>query len=227
MVMNPVKGNMYNFVNFTWNPIKGKCPIECFYCYYQSNPRYKEKIGELRLDDKCFKNNLGKGNFIFVGSSTDMWADEVPDEWLLSVLGYIRKYPKNTYLFQSKNPKRFLDFYDRDEKNIIFGTTIETNMTNPNTKAPSPRDRAKAMSMLEGCRTMVSIEPIENFNLDELLFLIKGIEPEFVSVGADSKNSNLIEPSESNIKNLIKELRTFTEVKIKGNLARLCPKGCV
>jgi len=183
--------------------------------------------GDLRLDEKSLKDNLGENNFIFVGSSTDMWADEVLNGWLLSVLGYIRKYPKNTYLFQSKNPKRFLDFYDRDEKNIIFGTTIETNMTNPNTKAPTPRDRAKAMSMLEGCKTMVYTDPIENFNLDELLFLNKGIEPEFVSVGADSKNSNLIEPSESNIKNLIKELKTFTEVKIKGNLARLCPKGCV
>jgi len=196
-MLNKQKGNMYGFVTHTWNPIKGKCSHDCKYCYMKVFPQ-----GKLRLDEKCLKDNLGSDNYIFVGSSTDMFAKEVPNEWLLSVFGYIRKYPKNTYLFQSKNPKRFSDF-DTEQKNIIWGTTIETNMDNLISKAPPPRERAKAMSMLEGIKAMVSIEPIQNFNLKELVFLIKAIEPKFVSIGADSKKSNLVEPSESNIINLI------------------------
>lgn len=27
------KGNMYEFVTHTWNPIKGKCSHGCTYCY--------------------------------------------------------------------------------------------------------------------------------------------------------------------------------------------------
>ena len=27
------KGNMYDFITHTWNPIKGKCLHNCSYCY--------------------------------------------------------------------------------------------------------------------------------------------------------------------------------------------------
>lgn len=36
----------------------------------------------LRLELKELKVNLGEGNFIFVGSSTDEWAANVPSEWI-------------------------------------------------------------------------------------------------------------------------------------------------
>lgn len=42
-----------------------------------------------------------------------------------------------------------------------------------------------------------------------------------VTIGADSKGSNLPEPSKEKIEALIKELRKFTQVKLKQNLNRL------
>ena len=72
---------MYPFVSHTWNVIRGKCPHECIYCYMK-----KFKVGELRFEEKELKTNLGKGNFIFVGSSIDMWAEQIPDEWIEKVL---------------------------------------------------------------------------------------------------------------------------------------------
>ena len=51
--------------------------------------------------------------------------------------------------------------------------------------------------------------------------MIKGIKPEFVSIGADSKGHNLPEPSWDKVQSLIKELKKFTEVKVKDNLMRL------
>ncbi len=66
------KGNMYDFVTHRWNPIKGKCPHECAYCYMKRFP-----LGPLHLDEKELRTDLGSGNFIFVGSGTDMWAEEV------------------------------------------------------------------------------------------------------------------------------------------------------
>ena len=60
----------------------------------------------LRLEEKELKVNLGEGNFIFVGS-TDEWAVNVPAEWIEQVLDYCDGFD-NRYLFQSKNPARFL-----------------------------------------------------------------------------------------------------------------------
>jgi hypothetical protein len=68
---------------------------------------------------------------------------------------------------------------------------------------------------------MVSIEPLLDFDLGELIYLIHGIQPDFVSIGADSKKHNLSEPSGNEVLALIDELKEFTSVKKKGNLDRL------
>jgi len=177
--------------------------------------------GELRLDAKTLLDNLGKNNFIFVGSSCDMFADKIPKEWIEDVLERCSVFNDNTYLFQTKNPKRFLEFMGDFPEKSIFGTTIESNRDYDISKSPSPRERAKAMSMLEGIRTMVSIEPIMDFDLTDFVDMIKHINPNFVSIGADSKGHNLPEPSWEKVQQLITELKKFTEVKVKNNLERL------
>lgn len=52
-MLNKQKGNMYPYVKYTWNAIRGKCPYECIYCYMNGKP-----VGELRLDEKALKDNL-------------------------------------------------------------------------------------------------------------------------------------------------------------------------
>ena len=218
MPLNKQSGNMYSWVTHTWNVVKGKCPHGCIYCYMKRFPQRP-----LRFDEKELKTNLGIGNTIFVGSSTDMWADEVPNEWILKVLQHCSEYPDNTYLFQSKNPHRFAIYFDDLPQNTILGTTIETNkedIIKKVSKAPSPANRY--MHMLNDFpRKMVSIEPIMDFDLDIMIRWIEDIEPEFVSIGADSKNHNLPEPPAWKVEQLIKSLKEFTEVKIKDNLSRI------
>ena len=70
-------------------------------------------------------------------------------------------------------------------------------------------------------RTMVSIEPVLDFDLFDFVEFIQRISPDYVSIGADSKNKGLPEPSAEKIERLIIELEKFTEVRIKSNLARL------
>jgi len=220
MALNKVKGNMYNFVTHTWNPIKGKCPHECSYCYMKRFPQ-----GELRLDEKCFKDNLGEGNFIFVGSSTDMWADEIPSEWIWQIIHFIDLFDGNTYLFQSKNPKRFLDFENifrgRYLHNIILATTLESHNDCYEKKAPCVSMRSQFMQRLHYSKKMITIEPIMDFEMQYMIPMIKKINPFQVNIGADSGGNNLPEPSADKIKALIKELRKFTKVHLKDNLKRL------
>ncbi len=183
-------------------------------CYMKVFPQ-----GELRFDEKCMNNDLGSGNFIFVGSSTDMFVGCIDADWIARVLDYCKKFD-NTYLFQSKNPERFRDFEGEFPKNVILGTTIETNRENSFSNAPDPAIRKHWLSQLDSDK-MVSIEPIMDFDIDVMVRWIKEIKPQFVSIGADSKGHNLPEPSAEKINTFIKELRKFTEVRIKDNLKRL------
>ncbi len=216
MPLNKQKGNMYGFVTHTWNVIKGKCPHNCSYCYMKKFPQ-----SELHFDEKELKTNLGENNYIFVGSSCDMFADDVSDEWIEKVLKHCDKYSQNTYLFQTKNPQRFHKFNSLFPLNTILGTTIETNRLGFNYNAPKVYDRQYWIGCFASIKTMVTIEPIMDFDLDILVNWIKDIEPEFVNIGADSKGHNLPEPSWEKIQSLIKELEKFTKVNLKENLKRL------
>uniref|UniRef100_A0A6M3JVQ0 Radical SAM superfamily protein n=1 Tax=viral metagenome TaxID=1070528 RepID=A0A6M3JVQ0_9ZZZZ len=213
-MLNKQKGNMYPWVTHTWNVIKGKCPHDCSYCYMKGYPQT-----ELHFDEKELKTDLGSGNVIFVGSSCDMWADEIPYIWIENVLNHCRNW-KNKYLFQSKNPARFINYSFPD---CILGTTIESNRYYPEiSKAPAPMERKLALHYLpQGIPVMVSIEPIMDFDLDVLVGWIKEIKPEFVSIGADSKGHNLPEPSADKVTALINELKQFTKIRSKNNLNRL------
>jgi hypothetical protein len=78
-----------------------------------------------------------------------------------------------------------------------------------------------AQLRLRGFRTMVTLEPILEFDLNALTKMIEAIRPEWVNIGADSKGHNLPEPSYEKIMQLFKNLKTFTTVKQKRSLGRL------
>ena len=217
-MLNAQKGNMYDFVTHTWNPIKGKCSHACSYCYMR-----QERLKPLRLEEKELKDDLGKGNFIFVGSSTDMFAEDVPEGWILQVLKKCGEHD-NSYLFQTKNPKRFHEFFKFFPERSTFGTTIETNRSghiSKYSKAPSVEERALGMKGLKSKERMLTIEPIMDFDIYELMDLIRCICPKWVNIGADSKRHGLPEPDLEKIFTLKEKLAEFTEVKQKKNLSRL------
>jgi DNA repair photolyase len=179
---------------------------------------------DLRLDEKELDTDLGSGSFIFVGSSTDMWAEGVRFGLISPVLTHCWKYPENVYLFQSKNPARFLNLLPYTDFDVIYGTTIETNRRYPQMgKAPSIGERVEAMRILRGIdrRIMVTIEPIMDFDLEDLILSIDRVRPEWVNIGADSQGSHLPEPSAEKVLKLVVELEKITEVRNKRNLERI------
>jgi len=234
MGLNKAKGQMYPFLNdyptpnvnrgYTWNPVGGECLHKCSYCFVKKGRtmNLKKYQGEARIDEKCMKDNLGSGNYIFVGSATDIFGEWVSDEIIKRILDYCKRFD-NQYLFQSKNPKRFKLFNECFPKLTILGTTIETNIFYNINNAPSSMDRAYWLEVMHdlGYKVFVSIEPIMDFHTGIFIEMIRNIKPEFVSIGADSKKSGLNEPPAEKIRELINELEKFTEVKIKNNLSRL------
>lgn len=222
MGLNKSKGNMYEFVTHTWNTIKGACPHDCSYCYMK---RFG-KQAPLHFDEKELKTDLEQGNFIFVGSSCDMWANDIPESWIIDTLNHCYLHD-NKYLFQTKNPSRILDYKDSTvitEQSIVC-TTIETNRWYQDImhNCPLPFSRAISMHNLFYKRidTYVTVEPIIDFDIKTMIDLIKLCRPKQVNIGADSGNNNLPEPSKYKLLSLIEELEKFTKVHQKKNLNRL------
>ena len=211
------KGNMYSWVTHTWNPIKGECPHGCTYCYMKRWGKQKP----VHFDEKELNTDLGSGNFIFVGSSCDMFADKLPDIWILKTLNHCRKYD-NTYLFQSKNPLAMVGSVIMFPQKSLVCTTIETNRFYKDKMgfAPLPIKRAESLA-ISMFKRYVTIEPIMDFDLKEFVELIKICEPTQVNIGADSGNNDLPEPPREKILELINEFKKFTMIDQKRNLKRL------
>ena len=225
MGLNISKGNMYPWINFTWNTVKGACPHDCSYCYMKKWGTQKP----IRFDEKELKEferdmrKYGERQFIFVGSSCDMFANDIEPEWIAKTLYHCCQF-NNTYFFQSKDPDAFLGWGAAMPEKVIFCTTIETNRVYEDImgKTPFPYNRAVAMLKLsEFVDTYVTIEPIMDFDLDKMIQLVLACGAKQVNIGADSGNNNLPEPSRDKIFSLIEILEQFTVVKQKKNLNRL------
>ena len=213
MGMNISKGNMYEFVTHTWNVIKGQCYHDCAYCYMKRFGPLKP----VRLDRKELKTDLGSGNFIFVGSSCDMFSQAIPDEWTQDVLDHCKKFD-NQYLLQTKNPSRF-HWFEFDER-FILGTTIESNRDyDEYGNSPSPYDRATGLKDIKS-RKFITIEPVLDFDVEQMVCLIKIVEPDWVNIGADTGNNGLPEPPPEKIDALIEAL-AGTRIEIKKNMKRI------
>lgn len=212
MGLNISKGNMYEFITHTWNTVKGVCLHDCQYCYMK---RWG-KLNPVRFDEKELKTNLGKDNFIFVGSSCDMWANDISDEWIEKTLMHCDKH-ENKYFFQTKNTLRFEGY--SFPSNYEFCTTIETNRVYKEFmgKTILPDERALYLPL----NSFITIEPIMDFDVIPFLNILSLAKPKQINLGADSGNNRLPEPTKEKILELIEGLNEFTTVVNKKNLARI------
>ena len=163
-----------------------------------------------RLDE--YKDK--KGRNIFVGSMADMWGNWVPDRWIVEVLSTCEKAPQHNYLFLTKNPKRYIDFFNRGElpggDNFWYGTTV----TNPNMFFAYTKNFLDSVMH----HTFLSIEPIlEDFGE------FGGAEfVEWVIIGAETGNrkGKVIPKKEwiDNIVNICRErnVPVFMKESLKG-----------
>ena len=226
MSLKKPTGDMYPFIDAIWNPVSGKCFHDCSYCYVKrimNRTGLKQNSPHLNVNE--FHCKMGIGKTIFVCSGCDLFAPDVPDEYILMVINHTLKFWANKYIFQTKNPERIIPLafcLSADIHKIC--TTIETDshyacMGN----TPPPNERALAMQKLsiKGFETMVTIEPIMDFSLKPMLRMIKMTGASQVNIGADTGNNHLIEPPKDKILELISKLEKFTEVVQKKNLRRI------
>jgi len=232
MPLKKAAGNMYPWVTHVHSHLGGECPHGCSYCYVQDIEHRRKSgryAGPIRLVEAELKVRYGEGKTIFIEHMGDLFAEAVASRFIYAILDHCRAWPKNLYVFQTKNPMRlrqnFLHFIPTYS---TVGTTIESNRMYPKIigNAPTPLARAEAMADIRIVQPdlflFVTIEPVLDFDLVQLVELITSCKPAFVNIGADSKRHRLPEPSGQKIKDLIALLfMRGVEVRKKANLERL------
>lgn len=127
------------WTNATWNPITGcnPCSIGCEFCYAKKlakrlqamkNPRYKNGFNvtcHADLIDLPLK--WKKPRMIFVNSMSDIFHEEVSDEFILQLFETMRKADWHTFQVLTKRPERLQTLGKQLiwTDNIWFGVTIE------------------------------------------------------------------------------------------------------
>lgn len=217
-------GNMYPWVTHTHTHLGGECPHKCTYCYVD-NPRFGRPTryqGPLRLIEPEFDVDYGSDKTIFIENCNDLFAAEVPQQFINRIVLHCLQWPDNTYVWQTKNPDRYLNMEAMLPENSVLGVTIETNRHIPEIgTAPSPERRMLAMEKLQA-RKFVTIEPVLDFDVEVLAEWIGRIRPEFLNLGADSKGHGLTEPSVEKVYALVDKLQQLgIDLREKHNLQRL------
>ncbi|MEN6421300.1 MAG: hypothetical protein ABFD76_05075 [Smithella sp.] len=231
MPLKKAEGNMYPWVTHTHSHLGGECPHKCVYCYVDHFPygRPAKYQGELRLIEKEFSVQYGSGNTIFIENCNDLMAEAVPQLFINKIIMHCLRWPDNDFVFQTKNPARYLTMDALFPDRSLFGCTIETNKffidnyAPAISFAPAPVFRKEAMIKLDA-QKFITIEPVLDFDVDVLASWMDQIRPEFVNIGADSKGNHLPEPSPEKVMALITELiAAGIDVRLKDNLVRLLP----
>ncbi len=219
-LVKPADHRMFETISKTWNPVVG-CLHSCSYCWaaklvktrLKNSVKYKEGFSP-----KIAESELGKrfhNQFVFVSDMGDLFGFWVPSEWIMKVLGAVRRNSDSLFLFLTKNPARYREFVDLFPKNVVLGVTLESNREYSFTKAPSPFERYRSMASIKFDKKLVCIEPIIDFDLETFVKWIKDIRPSTVYVGYDNYHNRLPEPSRTKTEQLIDQLTHFTKVRTK------------
>ena len=211
---------MFDVISKTWNPVIG-CLHSCSYCWARKLVETRLKNSEKYKDGfvpKLVEKELKKkfhDEFVFVSDMGDLFGEWVPSEWVVNVLAAVKQSPDSTFLFLTKNPRKYKDFVDLLPCNVVLGVTLESNREYSISKAPSPFDRYRSMADIEFENKLVCVEPIMDFDLETFVQWIKEIRPAIVYVGYDNYSNNLNNPSSVKTEQLIDHLKAFTKVRTK------------
>lgn len=170
----------------TWNPSAGctKVSAGCKNCYAENMANrlqsmkvegyengFHFNIVPGRLNDPIKKK---KPTIFFVNSMSDIFHEQMPNEYLDKIFNVIENTPQHTYQVLTKRAKRMVEYLSKREipKNIWLGVTVE------NKKDGLPR--IEELRKLKASVLFLSIEPLledlEIINLDKIDWVIVGGE---------------------------------------------------
>lgn len=144
-------------------------------------------LHKYRLHDCEYKHQ--KGRNIFVCSMADLFGDWVPDEWIDEVMKACANAPKHNYLFLTKNPKRYFQYFEGSWQMIPseFDFSKVTLFTGTTVTDQDDYDKYFNAGDLVYC-DFLSIEPIHE--MIDLAYFSYSVDPriKWVIIGAETGN---------------------------------------
>jgi protein gp37 len=134
------------WTNETWNPITGCSKVSpgCAHCYAESLslrygwskqpwlPQYAAENVVLHPERLEYPIHWRKSRMVFVNSMSDLFHEQVPDEFIAQVFRVMLETPRHTYQILTKRPERMLawrrDFWpvwSRDLPMKYMGVRLE------------------------------------------------------------------------------------------------------
>lgn len=206
------KASSAEWFNRSWSPINGRCPHNCVdlegqpYCYMWRpggiGDRFKKTHDHpLCLNEKIL-NHPPKSGRVLVGSSTDMWVDEVPDEWIGKIfenLSWFQCRRNVLFFFLTKKPRRYNKIAEspiRLPTRVWYGTTWD-GMHQTNCNVIELKILHK--NPLHGIRADGYFQPKKFVSFEPLLadpshLGLEGIQ--WIIIGADSRKGKPKPPKE-------------------------------
>jgi protein gp37 len=122
-----------------WNPVTGcsKVSAGCKNCYAETIAKRfwgERKFTDVRCHDERLEDPLRwrKPRRVFVNSMSDLFHEDVPDEFICQVLAVALSAERHTFMILTKRARRMAEFYERWSKaiwvnapNIWLGVSVE------------------------------------------------------------------------------------------------------
>lgn len=135
--------SLIEWTESTWNPVTGcsKVSAGCLHCYAErlahrlqsmGNPRYVNGFRvTLHPDLLELPLRWRKPRRIFVNSMSDLYHEEVPDEFILEVFRVMNKAEQHTFQILTKRAERLVQIAPKVKwtPNIWQGVTVENKKT--------------------------------------------------------------------------------------------------
>lgn len=126
----------------TWNPVTGCTKVSpgCKFCYAERfSERFRGVAGhpyeqgfDLKLHPDRLSQPLGwkKPRIVFVNSMSDLFHEDIPEEFILQVFEVMRKAPRHTFQVLTKRAEDLLEFcrkyLDGVPSNVWLGISVES-----------------------------------------------------------------------------------------------------
>lgn len=149
----------------TWNPVTGCTKVSegCRHCYAErlavrlqrmGSPKYLQGFEvKLHPEELGLPNRWARPRTIFVNSMSDLFHDEVPVDFIRSVVRTIRDTPQHCYQILTKRADRLVEVSQIIEwpANAWIGVTVESAAVAP---------RIDALRKVQAAVRFVSFEPL-------------------------------------------------------------------
>ena len=136
------------WTDITRNPVKGKCPTACPYCYARAMYDDHKWDPSIRFRPEVLDDIPKKPCRVFVGSTIELFLFP---EWLPEIFDRCRQHPEHTFIFLTKQPQE-LPQWSPFPDNCSVGVSVCTDsMLKP---------AFDALYDIEATETFISFEPL-------------------------------------------------------------------